>query len=392
MSEGEPSESREPAREPPGRRARRDVDVRALAPPWTAFVQRHGAKLLVSLLLGGGLAWVIGRGGFPLVPPRDELARLSPSAAAVAVSLYVVSYLARTARWRHLLAPHGGAPLGSLVAVQWLGFVAILVAPLRAGEVVRPYLLARRTGVRAWVAAGTVGAERVLDGLVIALVLAGTLALSTPLDPLPSRVGDLPVPAAAVPRAAYTFLAVFASALVVMIVFYRARELARRVVLAVVGRVSASAAMRVADVASRVADGLAFLPSARLLGPYMLETTFYWLTNIAGTHVLARALGLPLTWAETAVVQGVTGIGILIPAGPGFFGAYQLAAFAALAMYVPAAEVQTTGAVFVFWMYVLQVGMHLAFGLLAPLVDRDVLELRAATPSTSHADDRLTPR
>ena len=52
------------------------------------------------------------------------------------------------------------------------------------------------------------------------------------------------------------------------------------------------------------------------------------------------------------------GIGILVPSGPGYFGAFQLSTYAALAMYVSESTLRASGAAFVFLLYVSQVGVH----------------------------------
>src|SRR5690606_711119 len=48
----------------------------------------------------------------------------------------------------------------------------------RTGEVVRALLLRRRHGGSSMTALGTIVAERIFDGLVLALMLAGTIALA----------------------------------------------------------------------------------------------------------------------------------------------------------------------------------------------------------------------
>ena len=64
-------------------------------------------------------------------------------------------------------------------------------------------------------------------------------------------------------------------------------------------------------------------------------------------------------FAHACVTMGSIGIGILVPAGPGYFGAFQFSAFMALAMFFPESVLTTKGAVFVFLLYVCQVGWHL---------------------------------
>jgi hypothetical protein len=56
-------------------------------------------------------------------------------------------------------------------------------------------------------------------------------------------------------------------------------------------------------------------------------------------------------------------LGSLLPAGPGFFGAYQVSTYTSLAMYHAEAELLTKGAVFVFLSYVCLVAVTAAGGI-----------------------------
>lgn len=346
------------------------------------LVQRHGVKLGASLLLGGALAWVLWRGGLPLVPPANAFAALKPWTVVVYIASLAVVHLLRAVRWRHLLRPVGGAPLRSVIAVSWIAFGAILLSPFRSGEIVRPYLITRRSRVRFWEAAGTVGAERVIDGLVLSVVLFTSLQLAAPLSPLPDHVGSLPVPAAAVPKAAYVALAVFMIAFALMGVFFFARDFARRATFTIIGLVSRDLASRFAAIVERVADGLRFLPSARRTLPFLVETLGYWAANAFGVQLLAWGAGLTtMTLAQSAVTIGCVGVGILVPAGPGYFGAFQLSTYMALAMYFPEATLVGPGAAFVFLLYVTQVGFHVVAMAAGLLMDR------AATAMSAPAAD-----
>ncbi|APR87104.1 Hypothetical protein A7982_12453 [Minicystis rosea] len=342
------------------------------------LIQRHGVKLLASILLGGGLAWLLARGGLPLVPPAHAFAKVKPWTVVVYVASLAIVHFFRAFRWRHLLRPVGQASARSVIGVSWIAFGAILLSPLRSGEIVRPYLITKRSNVRFWEAAGTVGAERVIDGLVLSAVLFAGLSLATPLSPLPDHVGNLPVPAAAVPKAAYGALILFMSAFALMGIFFFARDFARRATFAVIGLVSRDLAAAFARIVERVADGLRFLPSAQHTMPFLAETLAYWGVNVLGVALLAWGAGLEsITLAQAAVTVGCLGVGILVPAGPGYFGAFQLSTYMALAMYFPEAMLVGPGAAFVFLLYVAQVGFHVAAMLFALVLDR--LEPRAIT-------------
>jgi hypothetical protein len=169
----------------------------------------------------------------------------------------------------------------------------------------------------------------------------------------------LPVPVAAVPAAATGALILFVGAFAAMGFFFFARDFARRLTLRVVGIVSMRFAERLAGIVERVAEGMRFLPSPKHLGPFLFETAAYWTINASGVWLLAWGTGLESTsLAEACVTMACVGIGILVPSGPGYFGAFQLSTYAALAMYVPETALRASGASFVFLLYVTQVGFH----------------------------------
>jgi len=338
-------------------------------------------RLLVSLLCGLGLAWILLRGGLPFVPETNSFAFVKQNSwvvPAYVVSLFLVHWF-RAARWRHLLRPVGHVPFRHVIGVSWVGFAAILISPLRSGEVVRPYLVTRRGSVKLWEATGTVGAERVIDGLVLSAVLFLALRFSTALSPLPDHIGKLPVPVAAVPRAAELTLLLFCTAFLTMGVFFFARDFAFAATRKVFGLVSVRLGERLADIASRLAEGIRFLPSPRHLLPFLLETAAYWAINAAGVWMLARGTGLSgLTFSQACVTMGCLGIGILVPSGPGYFGAFQLATYMALAMYFPESVLIGPGAAFVFLLYVCQFGWHLLAGAIGLWLSREDTSISAS--------------
>jgi hypothetical protein len=336
------------------------VDIRAGDSPGRS---RIPWRLLGSLGIGLGLGWMLVRGGLPILPTGRAFARLSPWTILLYVASLGAVHLLRAVRWRHLLRPVAPVSIREVVSTAWIGFAAVLLLPLRTGEVVRPMLIARRSEVRAWEAAGTVGAERVIDGLVLSAVLFAALLATVPLDPLPERVGDLPLPVAAVPGAAYLALAVFSACFAVLVVFHLRHAWGVKAIRATIGRLSRPLGDRIATIVERIAQGLAFLPSPSRLGPFLLETAGYWGLNALGLWLLARGCGLEAIgpW-EACVIMGCLGIGILAPSGPGYFGTYQLSVYLALAMFVDAGAVTVEGSAFVFIAYLCQVGVHLLGG------------------------------
>jgi glycosyltransferase 2 family protein len=354
------------------------------------FFRRHRGKLLASLLLGGGFVWLLRAGALPLIPPAAALERMRWWTVPAYVALWVGVHTLRAVRWQWLLAPIRRVPLRTLLPVAFVGFAAILLLPLRTGEAVRPVLLHRRGGVSGWAATGTVAAERILDGLVLSCLLFAGLELSEPLDPLPDRIGELPVSPAVVPAAAYGALALFAVAFGVMALFYWRRRWARAATHRVVGIVSPRLAEWVASRVATVAEGFGFLPRPRALAPFVLCTLAYWLLNAASAWLLAWGCGFEgISFSVAMVVVGVIALGILAPSAPGFFGAFQMAAYAGFALYFPVRDVVSAGAAFVCFLYAAQVGITVAFAVASAwLGSTSLADGLAEDPDPDQPEDR----
>ena len=373
-----------------------------------SFWQKHGLKLAVSVVIALAFVWTFRRGGLPLIPPAAAIAKVPLSTYVGYVALMIVFHLIRATRWRHLLTPIADVPLRRIVAVSWIGFLAILVMPLRAGEFVRPYMIRQKGKVSIAAATGTVGAERVIDGLFLTILLGICLQLAHPLSPLPDHIGKLHIPVAAVPAYAYIALLVFVAAFALMGLFYWRPAIGHKTVEKTLGLVSPRLAAKVGDFVARTADGLQFLPNLRHFGPFLLETAIYWGCNGLSMWILARGCGIEnISIAQAFVVMGVLGVGILVPAGPGLFGAFQASTYAGLAMYFPDDVVLGPGGVFVFLLYVIQIAWHVLTAGFFLIVDRDAarevveaetgsagvcnLHLGSATPSVDGNLSGLCP-
>lgn len=334
--------------------------------PGAAHVPRRVAsahsflpKLAVSLLLAGGFVWVLNRGGLPIIPERAAFAGLDGWIVPAYVLLCSVGMFLRTYRWVYLLRPMAGDISARRVLGSGLvGFTAIFFAPLRMGEIARPWLVARDGKITFLQATGTVAAERIIDGLVLTLVLVISLVTSTPLSPLPDHVGKLAVPVAALPAAAYGTCALFGAALILMIAFNRWRLAMHRLMRKVLGLISAPLADWVMLRIDKLSDGLEFLRS-REAGAFFRDTFVYWAVMLSATWALLRGCGVDAGMAEAGVLLGVVGMGSLIPSGPGFFGTFQLATYAGLAMYFSEGLVLGPGAAFAFISYSTQVSLTL---------------------------------
>ena len=102
-----------------------------------------------------------------LTETRDALADANYVYLAPAVALYFVAVYFRAVRWRYLLSPLKTLSVPRLYPVVVIGYMSNNLLPVRLGELVRSYYLARRERISASSALGTVAVERVYDGVTL---------------------------------------------------------------------------------------------------------------------------------------------------------------------------------------------------------------------------------
>jgi uncharacterized protein (TIRG00374 family) len=325
--------------------------------PERSLLARLAPKLVLSIALGAGFAYLVNKGGVPLLPTRQMLSHLAPWAVPVYLLSLCAVHWFRASRWRFLIAPVRQLPMRDVVLLNWIGFFAIFALPLRLGELARPALTKLRHGVPISVGLGTVAVERVIDGLITSLCVAFALLV------LPRRPTQDPI-AMHLPLYGYAALALFTCAFIALGLFLWQRELATRMTRLTLGLVSPRIADVLAQKVDNVADGLRSIGDARLGLGFLLESILYWSCNAVGVYLLGLGCGLPMELGHAAAVMGVLAIGILLPSGPGLFGNFQFAVSAALRLYFAEALVGMQGALFIFLLYALQSAVMIVAGII----------------------------
>lgn len=307
-------------------------------------------KLVISVALGSLFAWLASRGGLPLLPPRAAFAQVRWWAVPGYLGTLMLVHFLRASRWRFLISPVKPVPLREVIQLNFIGFFAIFLLPLRLGEIARPALGKLRQGIPLSAGFGTVAVERVVDGLLTSLCVAWALLV---LPRLSAPSAD-PV-ARHLPTYGYGALLLFSCAFIALAAFLWQRRLAVRLTRFSVGLLSPRLATLIADKVASVADGLRSIGSLRLGAGFLFESLLYWGTNALGVWLLAVGCGLSgFGPGHAAAAMGVLAIGILLPTGPGLFGNFQLAVAACLRLYFPEQTVAGQGAVFIFLLYALQ--------------------------------------
>ena len=292
-----------------------------------------------------------------------------------------VQHVFRSWRWCYLLAPIHPVPFQRVLPISSVGFLAIAALPLRMGEFVRPYLIADPPRISMSQGMGTMAVERVFDGLVLSSTAFVAVALAMAQGkPVPHWVFVSGIVA----------LSLFLVGLVVLVMTLWKRQQAVTLCRALVGIFSKGLADRAAAIASGIVDGFVVLPDWRRLVPFVTNTIIYWGLNAVAFWITGAAFDLELSLLSSVGVMALVGIGIMIPAGPGFFGNFELFADGALALYVSEKQRRSSGAAFVLTTHVANLAWYAFAGTLG-LVSKHVTWSRVMQATDLDGSDSSSP-
>jgi len=268
---------------------------------------------LVSALAVVLFAWFLRNAS--LADVWSEVRRADVGFLAVGVAAMVFSYLLRIVRWRCLLEPIGPTRFRTVAHATVIGYAASFLLPARAGDVLRPYMLARQEGFRATSAFATVVLERVLDMLVV-LVLLGAF--------LWSAAGQL-AESGAVMRSVQVSGALAALAAVGLLALLRlvAHHPERIGVYALRAQrvLPHRYARRLADSATAFSHGLAGAKAPGLLTRALGWSLPLWLLSALQIWAVTRAFGIPMPFMGSFLQQALLVVGIAVPT-PGGVGSF----------------------------------------------------------------------
>lgn len=275
--------------------------------------------ILILLLTLGLLAFFFRNADMAGVWAETRRARGGLLLAAVCVTL--VTYVLRAFRWQYLLAPIGPTHFGNAFRTTVIGFAASFLLPARAGEVIRPYLLARREGLSATSAFATIILERLLD--LVTVLLFFTIFVLT-LGPESAGTANLERVKAGGVLAGAAALA----GLGVLFALAGHPERVGRAALRIERVLPARLAHAVATFVATFAQGLAVMRQPRTLLIALALSFPLWLSIAAGIWLCSMAFHITFPFAGSFLVMTVLVVGVAMPtpgAIGGFHAAYQIA-------------------------------------------------------------------
>jgi uncharacterized protein (TIRG00374 family) len=237
---------------------------------------------------------------------------------AVAITLDLLSYVCQGMRWRFLLKPAGGISLMRATQAIYAGLFTNEIVPLRAGELVRAYLVSRRRSIAFMDVLPSIAVERFFDGIWLAVGI-GLTAIFVRLPNNLIRAADV-----------LGVAVLLAAALLVAIVIRKKRA----------PESPPSAPERlwkplriIGALLDRLARGIGEIGTSRYFYYSLFSSPLIFICQILAFWCVMEACGLGLApWTGAAVFM-ILYFGTAIPNAPSNIGTYQFFTVLGLSLF-----------------------------------------------------------
>jgi uncharacterized protein (TIRG00374 family) len=289
------------------------------------------------------------------------IARARPEWLAFALMAMFLNLAIRAFRWKYLLEPLGGTDFASAFRATAVGFAASAVLPARAGEVIRPYFLARQAPVdqqRRMTATGafaTIILERLLDIVTVLALLASFVFVFGK-----GLASVNPTGFALVTWAGVSAAVVSSTALVLLFVLAGDPERLGRALARLERVLPSKLAGLLAGIVEKFAKGLGAIRKPGRLLVALAWSLPLWLGNAFGIWAVAHAFGLEIPFTGTFLMIALLTLGVAVPT-PGAVGGFHEAFRVGATMFYGAPDDAAVGAAIV--LHLLSIGPALLLGL-----------------------------
>jgi uncharacterized protein (TIRG00374 family) len=238
--------------------------------------------------------------------------------------LNMSTFVIRAERWQYLLGPLGKTRFSTVFRTTVIGFAASALLPARAGEVIRPYLLAKREGLSVASTFATILVERILDLVGVLILLAAFLVWFDPgLEARDSAVFS------AIRFGGLIMAPIAVAALLLMFFMAGHPDRLHAWLLKAEAILPARIATAIARLAKTFAEGFAVVRRPERLVAALAWSLVIWIFIAAGIWTLSLAFGIdmPFTGGWLMLAPLVVGVAVPTPGGVGgFHEAYRLGA------------------------------------------------------------------
>ena len=289
---------------------------------------KRSIQIAAGFIIGAACVWLALR-GVDFQRTGRALAEAHYGYVVLALAAMMLSHYLRALRWRYLLAPVRIVGTGRLFSALMIGYAANSFVPAHLGELLRAFVLGKKSGISAGAAFASIVVERIVD--VISLI--GLMALVLIVHPFPPWVE----------LSGALMLAGALLLLALLIGCKRFEPQAAALVRLVLKPLPTQAGRRIEALALNFFAGIQPLASA---GHYLAAgvlSVAIWVCYAAVYYLCLAAFDLTmlysLPWHTGLVVLVLTTVSVVVPSTPGYVGTFHYLCQVALLMFgVPASE------------------------------------------------------
>ena len=224
----------------------------------------------------------------------------------------VLAMYQRAERWKYMLRPIAIFKYRKLLSATCIGFMANNVLPLRLGEFVRAYSLARgEKQITKSASLATIFVERMVFDLLALLLILAVILIFVPLEV--DRKFKLGV---------VLSLVVAVAGLIFAVAVVTKPEGSGRLITRYLFFLPVKVKAVINETIVKFSKGLLFLKDWRLTSWVSVHTIVLWLCMGISNIFVFYAFGFDLPISASYVLLVVVSIAILIPSSPGFIGVY----------------------------------------------------------------------
>jgi hypothetical protein len=308
--------------------------------PWVAAIALLVAGTLLYRLASGGK-------GFDVSKFTSTLENLDPLYSALAILFIILSYAGRAVRWEVMMRPlRARVSFARMLTATLIGFTAVVLLG-RAGEFVRPWLIAResKTGFPAQMAIWFF--ERIYDLLVVILFFGYGLVYLGGTQRIRGAGQEL---AWIISSGGWVALGGGAVCLCFIFALRFLSPSQRQGLTRVIDWLPPRLALRLRPLAGSFLEGAAASCDGRLQWKVILYTILEWLVIAICQWSIFQAFPVTagLSFSEVVTIVGLVSFGAVIQL-PGIGGGMQVAAVAVLTQLFGIGLEEATSVALVLW-------------------------------------------
>jgi len=227
-------------------------------------------------------------------------------------AVMLLSLLLRVWRWRYLLAPLGNVKNGDLFSALMIGYMANIFIPAHLGELLRAFVIGRKSPISSGAVFATIVVERIIDVYSFLLVMAFTIVVF----PFPDWVQ----------KSGYITLILILILTAILVLMKNSHSRSLHLLDTTTRFLPAKTGQLVIKIGNSFLEGVKPLQNWRHYILVFIFTILMWFCYAFIFHLAFFAFDFirlySLPWYASLVLLVLTTISIAVPSSPGYVGTY----------------------------------------------------------------------